>query len=148
MRMPSATSATSSPPKALCRELSVQVEGEVETRDTQGIVRGAVERFPPRLYLRETPLTSADAAIAEFAVAARDAAKGDVLGTLHTMLDRLHEEITFDTGSTTTHDIRPRRRSRSSEGFARTSLTSSSRARAASAFRRAMSAATFCAVTA
>ena len=28
-------------------ELSVLVEGEVETRDTQGIVRGAVERFPP-----------------------------------------------------------------------------------------------------
>ncbi len=39
-------------------ELSVLVEGEVETRDTQGIVRGAVERFPPTLFLRETALTS------------------------------------------------------------------------------------------
>ena len=35
-------------------ELRVLVEGEVETRDTQGVVRGAVERFPPTLYLRET----------------------------------------------------------------------------------------------
>src|SRR5438094_6252523 len=35
-------------------ELSVAVEGEVETRNTQGIVRGTVERFPPSLYLRET----------------------------------------------------------------------------------------------
>jgi len=45
-------------------ELTVAVEGEVETRDTQGVVRGAVERFPPSLYLRETPLTSPDANIA------------------------------------------------------------------------------------
>ena len=35
-------------------ELNVQVEGEVETRDTDGIVRGAIERFPPSLFLRET----------------------------------------------------------------------------------------------
>ena len=83
-------------------ELSVQVEGEVETRDTQGIIRGEVERFPPSFYLRETALTCVDPGIAEFAVAARDAARNDVLGTLHTMLDRLHEEMTFDTGSTTT----------------------------------------------
>src|SRR5947199_9183566 len=34
-------------------ELTVQVEGDVETRDTQGIIRGAVERFPPSLYLRQ-----------------------------------------------------------------------------------------------
>src|SRR5262249_30407370 len=32
-------------------ELTVTAEGEVETRDTQGVVRGAVERFPPSLYL-------------------------------------------------------------------------------------------------
>ncbi len=82
------------------RELSVEVEGEVETRDTQGVVRAEVERFPPSLYLRETALTSPDTAIAEFAVAAREAADGDVLGTLHAMLDRLHTGMTFDTDST------------------------------------------------
>src|SRR6516165_7832441 len=38
------------------QELTVAVEGEVETRDTQGIMRGTVERFPPSLYLRETAL--------------------------------------------------------------------------------------------
>ena len=31
------------------REFSVTVEGEVETRDSQGIMRGTVERFPPSL---------------------------------------------------------------------------------------------------
>jgi len=30
-------------------ELSVAVEGEVETRDTHGVVRGTLERFPPSL---------------------------------------------------------------------------------------------------
>src|SRR5260370_14584537 len=39
-------------------ELSVLVEGEIETRDTQGIVRGAVDPFPPTLFLREPALTS------------------------------------------------------------------------------------------
>lgn len=33
--------------------LTILVEGEVETFDTAGVVRGAVERFPPQLYLRE-----------------------------------------------------------------------------------------------
>ena len=33
-------------------ELGVTVDGEVETQDTHGIVRGAIERFPPSLFLR------------------------------------------------------------------------------------------------
>ena len=35
-------------------ELRLLVEGEVETQDAAGVVRGAVERFPPALFLRET----------------------------------------------------------------------------------------------
>jgi transglutaminase-like putative cysteine protease len=49
------------------RELAVMAEGEVEARDTQGILRGTIERFPPSLYLRDTALTSADTNIADFA---------------------------------------------------------------------------------
>jgi transglutaminase-like putative cysteine protease len=81
-------------------ELAVTVEGEVETRDTQGIVRGAVERFPPGLYLRETALTGPDEKIAAFAVACRDEANGQVLGLLHLMLERLHRDMTYDTDPT------------------------------------------------
>jgi hypothetical protein len=55
------------------RELAVMAEGEVETRDTEGILRGTVERFPPSLYLRDTALKSADANIPAFAAACRDA---------------------------------------------------------------------------
>ena len=83
-------------------ELSVTAEGEVETRDTQGVVRGAVERFPPSLYLRETPLTNPDANIAAFAAASRAAASGSVLSLLHHMLARLHREMTFDSANTQT----------------------------------------------
>jgi transglutaminase-like putative cysteine protease len=81
-------------------ELTILVEGEVETRDTHGVVRGTVERFPPSLYLRETALTSPDADIAGFAAASRDAAGGDVLKLLHGMLERLHDDMTYDTDPT------------------------------------------------
>ena len=81
-------------------ELTILVEGEVETRDTQGVVRGTVERFPPSLYLRETALTSPDADIAGFAAASRDAAGGDVLKLLHGMLERLHDDMIYDTDPT------------------------------------------------
>src|SRR6266567_4301172 len=77
-------------------ELTVQVEGEVETRDTQGVVRDSVERFPPSLYLRETTLTAPDADIAAFALSVREAAGPEPLKLLHLMLDRLHNELRYD----------------------------------------------------
>src|SRR5690606_5559839 len=52
-------------------ELRIGVEGEVETQDTAGIVRGTLERFPPSLFLRETELPRPDDAIARFAPATR-----------------------------------------------------------------------------
>jgi len=79
--------------------LTVAVEGEVETLETHGVVSGAVERFPPSLYLRETSLTEPDSAIVELAQGARTA---DSLGTLHKLLSALHAEMTFDTDSTLT----------------------------------------------
>ncbi len=77
-------------------ELSLLVEGEIETRDAQGIVRDAVERFPPSLFLRETPLTACDAEIAAFAAAARQSDRDDALKVLHRLLERLHDEIERD----------------------------------------------------
>ena len=78
------------------REFSVTVEGEVETRDSQGIMRGTVERFPPSLYLRETALTSADAKIAAFAASCHETAELEPLRTLHLMLEGLHDEMAYD----------------------------------------------------
>ena len=76
-------------------ELSLLVEGEIETRDAQGIVRDAVERFQPSLFLRETELTACDDAIAAYAAAARQA-DSDTLPVLHRLLDGLHEEMRQD----------------------------------------------------
>jgi transglutaminase-like putative cysteine protease len=81
-------------------ELKVLVEGEVETRDTKGLVQDAVERFPPSLYLRETPLTKPDAAIISFALATRQTAGDDVLKLMHVLLNGLHGDMRFDTDPT------------------------------------------------
>lgn len=83
-------------------ELRLTVEGEVETQDTNGLVRGAVERFPPSLYLRETLLTKIDPALADFARVAQRDAGGDPLKTLHGLVHRLHSDVVFDTSPTGT----------------------------------------------
>jgi len=84
-------------------QLAVTVDGEVEMQDTHGVIRGAVERFPPALFLRETDLTLPDAAITEFAEATRAAAgQGTTLALLHELLSGLNREITFDTSPTQT----------------------------------------------
>jgi transglutaminase-like putative cysteine protease len=81
-------------------ELKVLVEGEVETRDTNGVVLGAVERFPPSLYLRETALTLPDEAIAGLAASVRADAGSDDLKLLHLLLEQLHRDVQFDTEPT------------------------------------------------
>ncbi|HEY0224209.1 MAG TPA: transglutaminase family protein [Pseudolabrys sp.] len=81
-------------------KLSVTVDGEVETQDTNGRVNGAIEVFPPALFLRETDLTHADAAIVDFAETTRAAAPKDTLTLLHELLNGLNREITFDTSPT------------------------------------------------
>jgi transglutaminase-like putative cysteine protease len=69
-------------------ELRVLAEGEIDTQDANGVVRGGIERFPPSLYLRETPLTHAG---------------GDsTLSIVHALLERIHEGIKYDDASPTT----------------------------------------------
>jgi transglutaminase-like putative cysteine protease len=77
-------------------ELSINVEGEIETQNTDGIVRGTLERFPPSLFLRDTALTQADDAIRDFALGLRAAGGGDTLAQLHALLSRLHEETIYE----------------------------------------------------
>ncbi len=80
--------------------LKVHVEGDVETQDTAGIVRGAVERFPPSLFLRETPLAHADTAISSFAEQMEAKSGGDPLTLLHGLMSAMRDELTFDTDPT------------------------------------------------
>src|SRR6476469_3177547 len=80
--------------------LTVEVAGEVDTQDTDGLVSGAVERFPPQFYLRETSLTQSDTAIVDFAKATRAGMHSDNLMLLHALLMALNREIAFDTDPT------------------------------------------------
>ena len=80
--------------------LGITVDGDVETEDTHGVVKGAVERLPDALYLRQTPLTQPDTAISEWAA---DSAGGQTgLDALHALMTSLHERMTFDKDGTDT----------------------------------------------
>lgn len=81
-------------------ELTVEVAGEVDTQNTNGLVNNAVERFPPQFFLRETPLTQTDGAIVDFAETIRANTNGDTLMLLHALLTALNREIVFDTDPT------------------------------------------------
>lgn len=83
-------------------ELTVRVEGMVETHNTGGVLKGTDERFPPSLFLRETDLTRVNPEMAAFAHNLRDESESDTLGFLHGLLVQLNEHMTFDTDPTNT----------------------------------------------
>src|SRR6201989_1934235 len=64
-------------------ELTITAEGLIETHDTGGVLRGADERFPPGLFLRSTPLTAINPAMAAFVRELRMESESDTLGFLH-----------------------------------------------------------------
>jgi transglutaminase-like putative cysteine protease len=83
-------------------EIRVDVDGEVETHDSNGMVRGTAERFPQSLFLRDTALTAPDAAIRALA-AEIGAANGRVtIDSLHALMRKLHDEIAYDVALTNT----------------------------------------------
>src|SRR4051812_37373480 len=75
----------------LHRGYRIIVEGKVETRDTNGLVRGAPEKLPPGFYLRTTPLTAPGSAILALAdsVAASIASVEWAVGLMHAVRDRV-----------------------------------------------------------
>ncbi len=79
--------------------IATVIEGEVTTFDTAGVASGAIERFSPILYMRETPLTARSAAISDFA---RETASKEsrTLAKLHALLGALYESLTFDSDAT------------------------------------------------
>ena len=77
-------------------DLTIRVEGLIETHDTGGVLRGTDERFPPSLFLRQTALTEVNPAMATFAREMRSESDGDVLGFLHALMVQINEHMTFD----------------------------------------------------
>lgn len=81
--------------------LRIRIDGEVDTEDTNGILRGTIERQPPQLFLRQTALTEPTPAIARFARDCRASQGGDILASLHRMNGQLHSRMAFRPGTTT-----------------------------------------------
>ncbi|WP_076068521.1 transglutaminase family protein [Sphingomonas montana] len=81
--------------------ITLTVAGEVLTEDTAGIVQAANEPLPPLVYLRATPLTEHDDAIATFArdVAGSGADGGSPLDRAHALNRAIGQQMRFDTGT-------------------------------------------------
>ena len=77
-------------------DLTITVGGLIETHDMGGVLRGTDERFPPGLFLRSTPLTAVNPAMAIFARELRAESEQDALGFLHTLMTQVSEHMTFD----------------------------------------------------
>lgn len=75
---------------------AVMAEGTVETVDNAGVL-GRVGVAPPAIFLRETPLTRADAEIRALAGAAEG---DDPLGRMHALSAAVHEALVYRPGAT------------------------------------------------
>ena len=79
------------------RELTVRITGEVEARETAGVISGAPEPLQPSMFLRVTPLTQPDPSLIAWASAM---AGDDVLTRMHRLMQELRGRMRFDTAVT------------------------------------------------
>jgi transglutaminase-like putative cysteine protease len=77
----------------------VTAEGEIETFDAVGVVRGAVEPLPPDIYLRAASLAEANGALRKFAEAAIGD-KREPLERLHLLMGAIHETMSLEAAPT------------------------------------------------
>jgi len=75
--------------------LTVTAVGEVETSDAAGVVRGAAERLPAEMYLRESPLAQANGALRDFAAQAA-AGAASPLEAMHRLMSAVNREMAHE----------------------------------------------------
>ncbi|WP_435258365.1 transglutaminase family protein [Thioclava sp. FR2] len=80
-------------------EITVRVQGEVETRDLAGVLKGHREVISPEAYLRKTIATEVDTELAKLAVGL--ATDENPLSAAHELSSRIAEAIEYTAGSTT-----------------------------------------------
>lgn len=80
--------------------LTITAEGEIETMDMNGLVRDQVERVPAGVFLRETPLTTADEGIRAFAEGIAAAAGANPLDVFHALALAIRDRLRFDVNAT------------------------------------------------
>lgn len=80
-------------------EVTVRIDGRVDTRDTAGVLRGHRESIHPLTYLRHTTATRPDEALKDLAATAAQGA-GDWLDLSHRMSSAVSGAIAFVPGAT------------------------------------------------
>ncbi len=75
--------------------LTVSAYGEIETSDAAGVVRGAIERLPAEMYLRDSPLANLNGALRDFAAEAA-AGAADPLDAMHRLMSALHGAVSSE----------------------------------------------------
>lgn len=81
-------------------EVAIVAEGEIETQDTAGVVRGLRESVRPAVYLRTTPLTEADKKIDALAAGVTGE---QPLDRLHSLFNAVADAIEYKPGTTASH---------------------------------------------
>jgi len=78
-------------------EIEIRLAGSVEVENRQGVVSGAPDFAPLRVYLRRTPLTIAGDELEEFT---RAVASADRISLLHELSGRIRDHIDYRPGVT------------------------------------------------
>ena len=79
-------------------QIEVRVTGLVQTTDLAGVLRGHRELTPPEAYLRDSPATRMDAALAALAKAADGTA--DPLAAAHALSQAVTDAVAYRPGTT------------------------------------------------
>lgn len=83
--------------------IEIVVAGEVETTDTDGVLRDHRELISPVCYLQSTPLTTPTGALLELVAKTVAAAHGTELSRAHRFSEAVEEAIAFTPGATHSH---------------------------------------------
>lgn len=81
-------------------ELLYEASGIVECEDYCGVVTGLVSPSPPRVFLKETPQTTPDEAIADLA---RSISATDNLKRMHALAEAIRDRVDYQVGITEAH---------------------------------------------
>jgi transglutaminase-like putative cysteine protease len=72
--------------------ISIGARGTVEVEDRHGVVKGLAENVPPRIYLKQTTLTTANA---EIMALARSIEQQETLPRLHAVMMLIRNEVDY-----------------------------------------------------
>nr|WP_281268380.1 transglutaminase family protein [Arenicella xantha] len=82
------------------RDVEIRVTGEIETSDTNGLIKLRNERVSPLVYLRDTELTRPDDRIAELAKRALDLSGENQLDVAHGIMSEVSGAFKYIPGAT------------------------------------------------